>query len=83
MTGRPAQGPGGERLTGEEIMGIARRIARALTRPPEGDPRQDILSQTHELPPEDEARVEAALVTLRAADPKDTSRVEPKPSGPL
>ena len=55
-----------KRLTDEEILDIARRVAEAVARAPEGDPRLDILAKQHELPPEDEGRVIAALAKLRA-----------------
>jgi hypothetical protein len=64
------------RKTDDEIMDIARRIAAAGRRPPPADPRFDITATRHELSPEDEDRVEAALVRLRAADPEDTTRAE-------
>ncbi len=63
------------RPTDDEITEIARRIRRAAQEPP-GDPGVDITAQRHELSPEDEDRVEAALVRLRAADPEDTTRAE-------
>jgi hypothetical protein len=66
-------------LTDHEIRAIAVRIRRAMADPMPGDPEDDILSQRHELSPEDEDRVEAALVALRAlrvADREDTTRAE-------
>jgi hypothetical protein len=71
------------RLTDEEITDIARRIREAARLPPPGDPRLEITARMRELPPEEEARVEAALVRLGAADPKDTSRAEREPPRPL
>ena len=64
------------RPTDDEITDIARRIIKAGRRPPPGDPRLDITAKRHELSPEDEDRVEAALVRLHAADPEDTTRTE-------
>ena len=70
--GAAARGLMAGRLTGEETTDIAQRIIEAVGRMPPGEPRLDILSQLHELPHEDEDRVEAALVKLRAADYGDT-----------
>jgi len=64
------------RPTDEEIMDIAVRIRLAVRQPQPSDPRDDITAQRYELSPEDEDRVEAALVRLRAADPEDTTRAE-------
>jgi hypothetical protein len=41
-----------------------------------GDPADEMLAQQRELPPADEARVEAALVELGVADPEDTTAAE-------
>lgn len=48
-----------------EIDRIAAEIARAFTDPPPGDWRYDILARRHELPPDDEDRVIAALLRRR------------------
>jgi hypothetical protein len=59
-------GPEGRaRPSDDEILAIARRIRRAAFERPADDPRRDVLSVCHELPPADEARVEAALERLR------------------
>jgi hypothetical protein len=63
----PADGP----LTDAEIVVIARAIREAVRRAPTGDSRSDIGSAWHELPPDDEDRVIAALERLREAEPGD------------
>jgi DNA-binding response OmpR family regulator len=57
-------GPRARRLTDEEVRAMARRILKAVRRPPNPNPRDGVLSPYSELAPEDEARVEAALAAL-------------------
>jgi hypothetical protein len=59
----PAVAP---RLTDAAIRALARRIARAVRRPPPDDHSTWLLAAAQELAPADEARVEAALAALRA-----------------
>jgi hypothetical protein len=54
------------RPTDAEIRAVARRIARAVRRPPPDDQSSWLLAKAQEFAPEDEARVEAALEALRA-----------------
>ena len=63
--GDRAEGP---RLTDEEIQELARQITQAVRQPPERSPRDAVLSQTRELSPEDEARLEAAVMALFRRD---------------
>jgi hypothetical protein len=56
--------PATVRLSNQAILDIARRIRRAVREPRPDDPRNDVLAIRHELSPEDEARVEAALREL-------------------
>lgn len=56
--------PRARRLTDDEVMELARQIRRAVRMPPDANPRAGVLSPHRELSPEDEARVEAALVAL-------------------
>lgn len=79
MTGSDAGRPGGlsqvdgdpraphAALPDAEIRRIAAAVSRAMgrRRPPD-DPRRDVLSPAHELPPADEDRVAAALAAIRA-----------------
>jgi hypothetical protein len=66
-------------LSDAEVQTIAAAIARAVSHPPLGDPRDDILSLRHELPPADEDRVIAALEALqeRAAAPPGRRIAQP------
>jgi hypothetical protein len=50
--------------TDEEVRDIAAELTRAVRRPPPDDPRDNICSALHELPPEDEDRVIAALAAF-------------------
>jgi CheY-like chemotaxis protein len=59
-----AERPRARRLADEEVLEIARQIRAAVRRPPDPNPREGVLSPHRELSPEDEARVEAALVAL-------------------
>ena len=62
---RPRQErPRAQRLTDEEIREIARQIRLAVRQPPTSNPRDGVLSPSRQLSPEDEARVEAALIAL-------------------
>ncbi len=63
MGGQPSSPgpPGGARLSDEEIRAIARAVRAAVARRPPDDPRADICSVRHELPPADEDRVIAEL----------------------
>jgi hypothetical protein len=61
----PQRDPRRPRPTDAEVREIAAAIARAVRRPPPDDPRDNICSVMHELPPEDEDRVIAAFATLR------------------
>ena len=54
------------RPTDAQIRAIARRIARAVRRPPPDDQSTWLLAKAQELAPDDEDRVEAALDALRA-----------------
>ena len=63
------------RISDEEALAIARELVREVRAVP-GDPAAEMLAQQRELPPADEARVEAALVELGVADPEDTTAAE-------
>ena len=56
-------------LTDDEVREIARQIWQAVRRPPDPNPRDGVLSTFRELSPEDEARVEAAVVLLLGGVP--------------
>ena len=55
-------------LSDEAIYEIAQQIRREIRQSPLGDAADSILSRANELPPQDEARVEAALETLALLD---------------
>jgi CheY-like chemotaxis protein len=57
------------RLTDDEVRELARQIWQAVRRRPDPNPRDGVLSTFRELSPEDEARVEAALVLLLGGVP--------------
>ena len=61
--------PRPRRLTDDEVREIARQIWQAVRRPPDPNPRDGVLSTFRELSPEDEARVEAAVVLLLGGVP--------------
>ena len=63
------------RISDDEALAIARELVREVRAVP-GDPAGELLAQRRELSPADEARVEAALVKLGAADPEDTTAAE-------
>jgi hypothetical protein len=52
------------RPTDREVRAIAQTLLTSLDRRPEPDPALEIVAKTHELAPEDEDRVEFALVEL-------------------
>jgi DNA-binding response OmpR family regulator len=52
------------RLSDDEIRDVALQVRAAVRRPPDLNPRDGVLSPYRELSPEDEARVEAALLAL-------------------
>ena len=52
-------------LADDEVQRIATEIVRAVHDPRPDDPRDDILSPLHELPPVDEGRVAAAAAALQ------------------
>ena len=56
------------RLTDAEIRDIAEQIVRAVAAPRPDNPRDDICSRMHELPPEEEGRVIAVLKARRSHD---------------
>lgn len=60
------------RLTDEEIQEIARQIRDAVRQPPARSPRDAVLSPSRQLSPEDEARVEAAVMALFQGDAPGT-----------
>jgi hypothetical protein len=66
----------GRRPTDEEIRAIAERLVAEAGMAPPASPPAEMSAQTHQLSAADEARVEAAVVELRAADAKDTTRSE-------
>jgi hypothetical protein len=51
-------------LPDDEVQRIAAEIVRAVRDPRPDEPRDDILSPLHELPPVDEGRVGAAAAVL-------------------
>ena len=59
------------RLTDEEVQQLALRIREAVRQPPPRDSASDVLSPHRELSPEDESRVEAALLALLARQGAD------------
>ncbi len=61
---RPEAKQARRRLTDEEIQEIARQIRQAVRQAPGSPPRDAVLSPQRELSPEDEARVEEALIAL-------------------
>jgi hypothetical protein len=63
------------RITDDDALAIARKLVQEVRAVP-GDPADEMLAQQRELPPADEARVEAALVELGVADPEDTTAAE-------
>jgi hypothetical protein len=52
-------------LPDDEVQRLATEIVRALRDPRPDDPREDVLSPLHELPPVDEGRVAAAAAALQ------------------
>ena len=56
--------PRARRLTDDEVRELALRIRQAVRRPPDPGSGEDVLAAHRELSPEDEARVEAALLAL-------------------
>ena len=56
------------RITDDEALAIARKLVREVRAVP-GDPADEMLAQQRELPPADEARVEAALEALGVWEP--------------
>ena len=62
------------RMTDDEVLEIARQIRAAVRRPPDANPREGVLSPHRELSPDDEARVEAALVALLTAGARANER---------
>jgi DNA-binding response OmpR family regulator len=59
--------PRARRLSDDEVKALAEEIRRAVRSPRLIDRRDDVLAPTRELSPEDEARVEAALLALLEA----------------
>jgi CheY-like chemotaxis protein len=71
---RDGKPPRARRLTDEEVQALAVEILQAVRRPRTLDHRGDVLAPDRELSPEDEARVEAALLAaLEASLGRDRS----------
>ena len=77
LSARPrAARPAARPLTDAEVLDVAHRIRDAVRQPPTATPRDGVLSPYHELGPEDEARVEAALLTLFRSPGGDASAAQ-------
>jgi hypothetical protein len=74
---RPGFVESAPRPTDAQIRAIARRIARAVRRPPPDDQSTWLLARAQELAPEDEDRVEAALAALRAGRRRPARATDP------
>jgi DNA-binding response OmpR family regulator len=67
LTAREGVTPRARRLSDEEVSALAEEIRRAVRSPRLIDRREDVLAPSRELSTEDEARVEAALLSLLEA----------------
>jgi len=72
-----ADAPRPRPLTDDEIRAIAVAIREGVHQPPSDERRYDVVSAHHELSPEDEARVEAALLALADDTPEGAGRAKP------
>lgn len=69
-------------LTDQQAAEIAERLVKELREPPPATPGDRLLAQQHELPPELEARVEAALVERGVVPPETTEAAQREPPEP-
>jgi DNA-binding response OmpR family regulator len=67
LSARSGQPPRARRLTDDEVRALAVEIRRAVRMPRSAERNDDVLAPRRELSPEDEARVEAALLDLLMA----------------
>ena len=63
-------------LTDAEALAIAEKLAREVGERPTDSPQDQLLALAHEQAPDDEERVDEALVALDVAEPEDTIRAE-------
>ena len=61
-------GPAVQHPTDAQVRGIARRLVRAMRRPPSDNPSRRMCGQEYELPWVDEERVARAAMALLEAD---------------